>query len=93
LMVKWQGYWANYSNNHRPSCEEGSTAFSLKNISAKWVIRIDGHTRATHQRWLRQQKTSLGLARCARSLLLLEQGLSSVSTARQVGLTERNLRK
>jgi len=29
------GYWANYSNNHRPSCEEGSTAFSLKNISAK----------------------------------------------------------
>jgi hypothetical protein len=35
LLVKTAGYWANYSNNHRPSCEEGSTAFSLKNISAK----------------------------------------------------------
>lgn len=64
----------------------------MQGSHSAWVIRIDEHTRATLQRWLRQQKTSLGLARRARSLLLLEQGLSSVSTARQVGLTERNLR-
>jgi transposase len=65
----------------------------MRGRHSAWVIRIDEHTRATLQRWLRQQKTSLGLARRARSLLLLEQGLSYVSTARQVGLAEHNLRK
>ena len=56
-------------------------------------IQMNAQTRLTLQAWLRHRKTSGGLARRARALLLLEQGHSYVQTATWVGFTERNLRK
>jgi hypothetical protein len=47
---------------------------NMRGRHTAWVIQMDEQSRATLQRWLRQQKTPLGLAK-------------------QVALTERNLRK
>ena len=50
-------------------------------------IQISEPDRAVLQGWLRRQKTSVGLARRARGILLLEQGCTYVQTSQQVGLT------
>jgi len=42
---------------------------------------------------LRRQKTPLGLAKRARAMLLLDQGVAYVQAAPQVGLSVRHLRK
>jgi len=57
------------------------------------MIQMSQQARATLQGWLQRQKTPLGRAKRARSMLLLEQGHSYAHTAKWVGLTERNLRK
>ena len=57
------------------------------------TIQMNEQTRGVLQRWLQRQKTHVGLARRARGMLLLEQGRPFVQTTRQVGLTDRNLRK
>ncbi len=56
-------------------------------------ISMNDQTRALLQKWLRRPKTPSGLVRRARALLLLEQGSRYAATAKQVGLTERKLRK
>ncbi len=56
-------------------------------------ISMNDQTRALLQRWLRCPKMPGGLVRRAHALLLLEQGYRYTPTAKQVGLTERNLRK
>ena len=56
-------------------------------------ISMNDQTRALLQRWLRCPKMPGGLVRRARALLLLEQGYRYIPTAKQVGLTERNLKK
>ena len=56
-------------------------------------ISLNDQTRLLLQKWVRRPKTPLGLAKRARALLLLEQGSRYAPTARQVSLTERNLRK
>lgn len=56
-------------------------------------ISMNEQTRTFLQRWLRCPKAPAGLVRRARALLLLEQGYRYAPTAKQVGLTERNLRK
>lgn len=56
-------------------------------------IEMTDQTRMLLQKWVRCPKTPSGLMRRARALLLLEQGYRYVPTAKQVGLTQRNLRK
>jgi hypothetical protein len=56
-------------------------------------IAIDDHTRATLAGWLRRQKTPVGLAKRARTILLLAEGHTFAATARQVELRERHVRK
>jgi hypothetical protein len=56
-------------------------------------ISMNDQARTHLQSWVRRPKTPSGLVRRARAVLLLEQGSRYTSTARQVGLTERNLRK
>lgn len=56
-------------------------------------ISMNDQTRTFLQKWLRGQKMPAGLVRRARALLLLEQGYRYIPTAKQVSLTERNLRK
>ena len=57
------------------------------------VIHMNEQMRATLRKWQRCPKIPAGLARRARGILLLEQGQTYVQAAKQVGLTERNLRK
>src|SRR6266481_6354233 len=54
---------------------------------------MNQQTCATLQGWVQLQKTPLSRAKRAQAMLLLEQGHSYTHTDRQVGLTERNLRK
>ena len=54
---------------------------------------MSDQTRALLQSWMRRPTKPSGLVRRARALLLLEQGLRFAPTARQVGLSERHLRK
>lgn len=56
-------------------------------------ISMNDQTRALLQTWLRCPNMPAGLVKRARALLLLEQGFRYTATAKQVGLTERNLRK
>ncbi len=58
-------------------------------------IQMNAQTRLTLQAWVRHRNRKIpgGLARRARTLLLLEQGHSYVQTATWVGFTEGNLRK
>lgn len=56
-------------------------------------ISMNDQTRTLLQSWVRRLKTPSGLVKRARALLLLEQGHRYTPTARQVGLTPRNLRK
>ncbi len=56
-------------------------------------IQMDDPTRVTLQGWLHRQKTTNGLARRARAILLLEQGQTYLHTASQVGLAECHVRK
>jgi hypothetical protein len=56
-------------------------------------ITVDDPTRAILEGWLRRQKTPVGLAKRARAILLLAEGAPFVTTARQVGLRERHVRK
>ena len=58
-----------------------------------WSITLDSPTRATFQLWVQRRKTSVGLARRARAMLLLDQGYSSVQTATRVGLADYHVRK
>jgi transposase len=54
---------------------------------------MNNQTRTLLWSWVRRPTTPSGLVRRARALLLLEQGYRYTPTAKQVGLTERNLRK
>ena len=56
-------------------------------------LKMDDHARATLTGWLRRQKTPVGLAKRARAMLLLAAGHTFVTTAREVGLRERHVRK
>jgi len=56
-------------------------------------ISMNDQTRALLHRWMRCPKMPVGLVRRVRALLLLERGYRYTPTAKQVGLTERNLRK
>jgi hypothetical protein len=56
-------------------------------------IHMNEQTRIQLQKWVRRQKTPVGLAKRARAMLLLEQGQSYVQTAKQVGLAVYHLRK
>lgn len=56
-------------------------------------IKIDEESREILQSWLRRQKTELGLAKRATAILLLGEGESYTAVAKQVGLTDRNVRK
>jgi transposase len=66
---------------------------NMRGRHAGLMIQMNQQTRATLQGWLQRQKTPLGRAKRARSMLLLEQDHSYAQTAKWVGLTERNLRK
>ncbi len=66
---------------------------NMRGRHAVLMIQMSQQTRTTLQGWLQRQKTPLGRAKRARSMLLLEQGHSYAQTAKWVGLTERNLRK
>src|SRR6266702_4274591 len=57
------------------------------------MIQMSKQTLTHLQGWMQRQKTPLGRAKRARSMLLLQQGHSYAQTAKWVGLTERNLRK
>src|SRR5260370_13416870 len=65
----------------------------MRGRHAALMIQMSHPARATLHGWLHRQKTPLGRAKRARSMLLLEQGHSYAHTAKWVGLTERNLRK
>ncbi len=65
----------------------------MRGRHAVLMIQMSQQTRTTLQGWLQRQKTPLGRAKRARSMVLLEQGHSYAQTAKWVGLTERNLRK
>jgi hypothetical protein len=56
-------------------------------------IAIDDPTRAILAGWLRRQKTPVGLAKRAHAILLLADGQTFATTARQVGMRERHMRK
>ena len=56
-------------------------------------IQMNEPTRATLQKWLSCRKTPAGLARRARAMLLLAEGCTYISTAKQVGLAECHVRK
>ncbi len=56
-------------------------------------IQMNEPTRTTLQKWLSCRKTPAGLARRARAMLLLAEGRTYISTARQVGLAECHVRK
>ena len=56
-------------------------------------IQMNEPTRTTLQKWLSCRKTPAGLARRARAMLLLAEGRTYISTARQVGLAECHIRK
>jgi len=56
-------------------------------------ITMNDPTRALLQSWLRRPTKPSGLVRHARALLLLAQGSRYAPTARQVGLSERHVRK
>jgi hypothetical protein len=49
----------------------------MRGRHAALMIQMSQQTRTTLQRWLQRQKTPLGRAKRARSMLLLEQGHSS----------------
>lgn len=51
-------------------------------------IRLDDQTRLTLRQWMLRPKTSVGVARHARALSLLEQGHTYVETVTWVGLSE-----
>src|SRR5258708_36262898 len=65
----------------------------MRGRHAALMIQMSHPARATLHGWLHRQKTPLGRAKRARSMLLLEQGHSYAHTAKWGGLTERNLRK
>jgi len=54
---------------------------------------MSDQTRALLRSWMRRPTKPSGLVRRARALLLLERGQRFAPTARQVGLSERHLRK
>ena len=56
-------------------------------------IQMSEPTRTTLQKWLSRRKIAVGLARRARAMLLLAEGRTYISTARQVGLAECYVRK
>lgn len=57
------------------------------------VVQMDDPTRVALEQWSHRRKTPVGLARRARAMLLLEQGYTSVRTAKYVGLAEYHIRK
>jgi transposase len=56
-------------------------------------ITMSNQTRTLLQSWMRRPTKPSGLVRRAHALLLLERGQRLAPTARQVGLSERHLRK
>jgi hypothetical protein len=56
-------------------------------------IKIDEESREILLSWLRRQKTELGLGKRAMAILLLADGETYTGVAKQVGLTDRNVRK
>lgn len=56
-------------------------------------VEVGAATREQLEQLVRRQKTPAGLAKRARAVLLVADGQRLRQTARQVGLTERNLRK
>jgi transposase len=56
-------------------------------------IDLDEHTRTTLHTWLHREMSPLGLAKRARAILELSQGQSFTTTAKQVGLTQRQVHK
>ena len=65
----------------------------MRGRRSAWTITLDFRTRTTLQHWLQRRKTPVGLVRCARAMLLLEQGHSCVQTAKWVGLADYHVRK
>ena len=60
---------------------------------SKVQISMNDQTRMLLQSWVRRPTKPSGLVRRARALLLLERGQRLAPTAKQVGLSERHLRK
>ena len=56
-------------------------------------IKLTPESRDVLLGWLRRQKIPQGLAKRARAILLLGDGLSFTQTSLQVGMGERHLRK
>lgn len=56
-------------------------------------IDMDAESRTILLSWLRRQKTPAGLVKRARAMLLLADGQTYAHTSKQVGLSERHLRK
>ena len=65
----------------------------MRGRKAAVTVYLSDDERQELQGLLRRQKTPLGLARRARAMLLLEQGLTYVQAAAQAGLSVRHLRK
>jgi len=57
------------------------------------IVRMTDDQRAELLSWLRAQNTPVGRAKRAWAMLQLDQGGSYAATARQVGLSERHVRK
>jgi hypothetical protein len=65
----------------------------MRGRTSAFKIEMDTQTRKTLLSWLRRQKTPAGLAKRARAMLLLADGQTYSHTSKQVGLSERHLRK
>ena len=65
----------------------------MRGRTSKIKISLTQPQRETLEGLLRRQKTSVGLAKRARAMLLLAEGERFNQTADRVGLGERHLRK
>jgi transposase len=65
----------------------------MRGRKPKLIIELNEPTKTELQSLVRSQKTPAGLARRARAMLLLADGVAFLHTAQQVGLAERHVRK
>lgn len=65
----------------------------MRGRKPKLIIELDEPTKLELQSLVRSQKTPVGLARRARAILLLAEGVPFLHTAHTVGLAERHVRK
>lgn len=62
----------------------------MRGRNPKLIIKLDQPTKLELQSLVRSQTTPLGLARHARAMLLLAEGVPFLHTAQTVGLAERH---